>query len=341
LTELLFGNGLDSLKTVDISDNLLKELSLVTLSSVESINAADNVFEDMSGFVSSTLKSLDASGNSIGAVISVAPLLAYLDISDNPIKETGDLALLTGLTSLYAENVKFSDISFLSSLPQLRALFIDLSNAESIAALIGLSGLEELTVYGYKGEHLSVFSGLIRLKRLTFIKCSCPDPRITGFQNLAYLGLVDCSVSDLSGITALPVLSELYISGGRLTEPALSDLPALEKLTVEESGVIRVSGIYDLPNLKYMLLGGNIMQDLSFSLFPKLMYVDLSYNSLRSVDGLNLIMLNGSLDLSGNPLNSVNGLSSLPRINVLDLSDTGVKDVSGLDGISINEIILG
>jgi len=107
----------------------------------------------------------------------------------------------------------------------------------------------------------------------------------TGLQNLKVLWLCRCFVQDLGGITALPVLEELYVS--------FNDIKDLSPLLAHET-------------LQILDLEGNLVDDLD------------EVTSLEAVATLR------ELDLSSNPVLKLPGvtreciLEALPQIEVLD-----------------------
>jgi len=127
----------------------------------------------------------------------------------------------------------------------------------------------------------------------------------TGLQNLKVLWLCRCFVQDLGGITALPVLEELYVS--------FNDIKDLSPLLAHET-------------LQILDLEGNLVDDLD------------EVTSLEAVASLR------ELDLSSNPVLKLPGvtreciLEALPQIEVLD-SLPRHEDKGGLIEIHSDEAV--
>ncbi|MBO5299003.1 MAG: leucine-rich repeat domain-containing protein, partial [Clostridia bacterium] len=188
----------------------------------------------------------------------------------------------------------------------------------------------------------SVFAGMTELRSLRILSSPVKQPLIKNLPKLEYIELNGCrSVTDISLITDLPNLKEMFINKVDIASPVVHGLPALKKLTMTNADIEYVNMIDDLPSLEYLDLSENDFEALEFSTsLPSLKYLDLSSSRIYVIDDLNIVMNMGSLDLSGNYIKKIGKLSELfTELEYLNLSGNKIKDYSPLNNILIGELV--
>jgi len=170
--------------------------------------------------------------------------LNTLDLSWN---EIGDISVLSGLSKLQRlviDNCLISDLSPLSTLRNLRELDVHDNRVSDISALSGLTNLETLYLRQNEIRDLSPLSGLIRVRdldlmenfdvadlspvsamvnletlRLRYDNVSDLSP-LSGLTNLRVLDLLGNHIRDVSPLTTLHSLTDLYLGANPLNEEA-------------------------------------------------------------------------------------------------------------------------
>ncbi len=177
---------------------------------------------------------------------------------------------------------------------------------------------------------------------------------IKDFQNLEILDLSFNELTDISVLSHLPKLTNLYLVGNELSDiSVLSYLPNLTNLYLGVNHIYDISVLSYLPKLTNLSLGVNQLTDISvLSYLPNLINLNLGGNQLTDISVLshlsNLTNLNlggnqiydisilshlsklTSLNLGGNKLSDISVLSYLPNLRTLDLVENELSDISVL-----------
>ena len=154
---------------------------------------------------------------------------------------------------------------------------------------------------------------------------------------------IDSAVdADLSGISKLTALEELYIKNNRLNEDelaAIGALVSLKELTLSNCGISSIAALDELTNLTYLDLSGNTVRNISsLSAMTALQELRLANNatadlgSLASLSGLTM------LDISYNAVTSLAPISGMTSLKTLDASHnqlTGAEDIAKLTGLTV------
>ena len=158
---------------------------------------------------------------------------------------------------------------------------------------------------------------------------------LTGLQTLT---MHDCNVSDLQFLSAMPQLTELYISGISLSSADISIISGLSNLTkLELSGcsLSSIEGLSALRNLTRLDLSENTIRDISsLSFMSELLELDLSNNAITSLNAISALPKLVWLNLSGNSLSSLVPLSGNASLLWLDVSNNSIATLDGLHNMT-------
>jgi Leucine-rich repeat (LRR) protein len=308
------------LQTLDLSGNLLANVAAITFIGLEG-----------------SLVKLHLSGNRLTSLPSspiALPQLELLDMSRNQLAEVPRIAF-TQLPSLVhlnlSHNTALGSISptLLHSLPQLTEL--DLSQT-------GLNMLSpELLLRSQNLEKVFLCNNLIQ---------ELPEG---SFRNLRNLTTIDLSYNQILNIRTgafmgLKSIKELYLNNNRLTafkgeffqnfgsDGSLGTTLEVLNLANNELSYLFPSSFRVHPRLHQLIASGNM-----FSFFPAeliaslqyLEYIDLGYNSLRSVEDLDFASLPRlrTLILSHNELETISELAfqNSTQLQILDVSGNKIE----------------
>ncbi len=182
---------------------------------------------------------------------------------------------------------------------------------------------------------------------------------------LTSLTIQNPAVEDLSGLSALVHLTDLFVAGADLTPQALSaiaSLPDLRELTLANCGLTDISGLASATGLTYLDLSYNSLRDLSaltgmeqlstlymtnnaltdldaLRVLENLTILDLSYNSISSLEPIFGIRSLTSLSVGHNLLSDILGIQNLADLTRLDLSYNSLTNVAILgDSKALTEL---
>ena len=155
---------------------------------------------------------------------------------------------------------------------------------------------------------------------------------------------IDASVRQIIGADAEDVLysnmlweiSEFTVPEGAMNLQDLTNLPYLEKLTIQDQTLDTVSFLASLSNLKELSL-----TDCRFSAgeldiiagLPMLEKLTLSDCGLSTIAGLENAQRLTDLDLSGNTIRNLDPLSSMHNLRTLDLSHNALTSLNVLSNL--------
>jgi hypothetical protein len=136
---------------------------------------------------------------------------------------------------------------------------------------------------------------------------------LTGLPGLKRIVFADCpTLTDLIGLSGIPSLEALSVTGGTVAAPRVSSFEFLRTLTLNSCGVSDLSGIGNLPALESLSLAGNGLTSVSVRGFSRLRNLDLSGNSLGAAAAVDFDMTEGVLNLSANLATLYQDLPSVP-----------------------------
>ena len=145
------------------------------------------------------------------------------DKLEEAIDEKGEIALkgISNLNCLEELNLMasytsygFSDISYLSSLTNLKFLYLEFTDVEDISPLSGMTNLRELDLTNTEVSDISPLSGMTNLREL----------------NLGYT-----EVKDVSPLFSIPNLQGLLLRGSKVSE---SDCKKVKQMISKRGGLL-------------------------------------------------------------------------------------------------------
>lgn len=162
---------------------------------------------------------------------------------------------------------------------------------------------------------------------------------IDNLDKIAFLGTLDLSnndISGLSGIEALKNLHTLYLDGNDIANFAdlgdLSSLKKLKSLYLENNRIEKIEGLSELTSLIELNLSNNKITQISgLESLVSLQKLDLSRNRITKIEGLARSQNLYILDLSRNKIVEITGLEGLNNLLELNLSKNSVKLLSGIE----------
>lgn len=349
LTDLSPLAGLTGLRNVNFDSSLVTDYSFMAgLTKLEYVQL-DNVQEDMDlSFLSglTNVKSIFINGNiSDLSFLSGMTGLQSLNLNVSPSLEELDLSFAANMTELtqleihnYSQDTVFvTDLTPLAGLTRLQILSIP-AEVKSLAPLAGLTELRSLNLYTRNGN--SSYYPLTDISALS------------GMTKLASLNIGLGDVKDLSPISGLANLTQLYLYGN-FNCPDLQFLSGLAKLTnlsIELGDVKDLSPVSGLTSLTDLQIYGNFScSDLQFlSGLTKLRTLQIRPNNgegttpLTSLKGLENLTELRELHVNGlGNLTDVEPLANLTKLTALSLpyrdysvNEPPALDLSGLSGLT-------
>ena len=142
------------------------------------------------------------------------------------IKDISDLAQFPNIMYLnlaWAMNDggKPIDISPLSGLTKLEALYMNCDSIEDVSALSGMTGMKDLKIWGNSITDISVLAGMplmedlwIQSNQITYVSA------LSGMTNLYRLYMADNQVTDVSPLSGLTGLTSLMLDGNPIEDYA-------------------------------------------------------------------------------------------------------------------------
>ena len=290
--------GLVNLKELDLSDNLIYNLSALAFSNLfklEKLNLSDNQIKSLPGSVFSDLVELEDLNLSDNRVASLAASvfnnlseLEKLNVSNNKIASLPASVFnnLSGLEELNVSNNQIASLaaSVFNNLSELEELNVSNNQIASLAASVfnNLSDLEELNVSNNKIASLptNVFSSLTKLKYLWLHNNNITSVTANAFASLTNLkGLAldgnEVSVLSANAFANLTNLEYLWLSADAVTSlpsSVFSKPTNLLYLSLSADGVTSLPATLfsQLSNLKYLSLSADAVTSLPATLFSQL-----------------------------------------------------------------------
>lgn len=220
-----------------------------------------------------------------------------------------DLKYLPYLESLTIANCQ-APLTPLANLPELKTLTVKRSivEAESLAAIFGLSKLETLII---RGCSLSSISG------------------IEALTNLTVLDLGENVLRDLTPLSNLATLQILQLDNNAVTElTALNALHSLRQLDLSYNSIINISQLQGLTGLQNLNLSNNQVKDVqTLSKLGELTHLNLSYNKISSATYLSACKKLVELDISNNTISSIYTFNQLTALEVLNFSNNKISSI--------------
>jgi len=316
LVILLFYVPSLSAQVVDIPDDNLRSAIAGTLG-----KAAD---VPITALEMESLKVLRANDRGISDLtgLEAASRLRELHLNHNTIT---DLSPLSGLNKLYRlelnHNETLSDLSPLSSLPNLNILFVEFNVISDLSPLTELLTLHDIHIGNNIIEDLSPVAGLRNLRGISISRNLITDlTPIKDLKKLEWMSMSGNPPADLTPLSGLRSLHSIHSWGTPILDLApLKDLPKLRKLDICGGEISDISALAEMTTLTEIYLVGNDITDIS---------------SLANLTNLT------RLNLSENDISDVSGLADLHNLKWLAFTHNAVSDVTEINGLFEDTVIV-
>ena len=312
ITAPVSANGI-TISDLNLESAIKEELNIANgellpnhLSKLFDLDGSNKGIKSLSGLENaSEITSLTLNKNEITDLVPLSNLgkLDWLELSNNRISTINSLANLTNLVGLDLSNNIITDVSALTGLKNLAIVNLMNNQISNISPLSTLSNLQGLYLSQNK------ISNLASLANLSFLD---GDLRLSNNQ-----------ITDISPLAQIKVAKALSID---LSFNQISSLEPLKNIT----------------NITKILTTNNQINSLQFMSNLKAIHtLDVGYNKLSSLDGLNLT--NGSthysLSFNNNRISTINQLSSITTGDI-DLSNNLIKDITPLKNMKSGSLYL-
>ena len=246
--------------------------------------------------------------------------ITYLDLSGKYIQSLDGIQRFTGLKVLIVGGNELSDLRPLSGLQTLQYLDISGQNITDLTPVSGLTGLLALDASDNAISSVEPLSSLVNLERLDI--SNNPINSLNGMNGLRSLKRftangIAISGGDLSALSELSELIEVYMSGSGLESIEGLNTDSLEILDISYNGITSLEDIITAGHLKNL---------------------NVSENNIQMIPSLGGCANLVSLDISGNMLWDISGVSDAPKLESLNLSACELSNMDVADLIGLNSL---
>ncbi|MCP4137211.1 MAG: leucine-rich repeat domain-containing protein [bacterium] len=249
--------------------------------------------------------------------------------SEGPIRDISPICAIKHLTRVDITNNQFEDIRCLKKLKYLADL--DVSSCKTridLRSLSPLRSLRKLSINSCKLKNIAGIEGIKYLKELSLedneIRNIAPLARLT---RLKKLSLLLNPVNDWSPLKGLTNLRDLKM-GSAYEHPA----------PVSNSGSkknFRCMLLKNLKNLVQLDISYNELENIKgLENLVNLKYLNLMKNNIRDISPLKKLKRLTELNISSNAIKKISSLKNLARLKKLDLSMNKIVDVSVLSSLT-------
>ena len=271
-----------------------------------------------------SLKVLQADDSGISDLTGLdsASRLRTLLLNHNTIT---DLSPLSGLTQLrhlkLNHNLTLSDLSPLSSLPNLDVLHTEVNTISDLLPLTELFSLHELRLGGNIIEDLSPIAGLHNLRNISIGNNLITDlTPLKDLKKLEWIVMSGNPPADLTPLSGLLSLRSIHSWGTPILDLApLKDLPKLRVLDICGGDITDISALAEMTTLTEIYLVGNDITDIS---------------ALASLTNLT------RLNLNENEIVDISPVVNLRNLRWFSFLDNAVSDTSVIDALSERGVVL-
>ncbi|HVD98036.1 MAG TPA: DUF4153 domain-containing protein [Cytophagaceae bacterium] len=265
------------------------------------------------------LKKLELADNQLDSLreLSSFPMLESLNLNSNNLHSIQKMPVLKNLSELTLSQNSLREYSALKNLPHLKKLDISHNIGQTLNSLPVLTELHTLDVSGNKLGHLSI------LRR---------------FPNLHILKMNNIDKQTLETLPMLPGLTELELRNINLEGQdeklicAISDLKNLKSLTLSSNNL---QNLYMIPNELFTIRKNTEGLAAVLSKLPaSVNYLDVSYNKITSLHGIETMPHLDSLDISSNELTDISSIEKCTSLEMLLLSRNRINSVEALHSLS-------
>ncbi len=212
--------GFTALFRLLLLNNKISDISVMSgLTALEEVNLETNLIATLPNLGQlSVLRSFNISGNAIGSLQGLSGLTSLRVLAANgcQLSSITPVATLTGLETFNAFNNQISNISPLANLPVLKVLQLPNNQVQDMSAVATLPVLQNLNLL---------------LNQVTTI------PNLTQ-ASLNVINLNGNLISNISGLSGLPALSQLALNGNPVADVSpIQNIATLTFLSVLNTGV--------------------------------------------------------------------------------------------------------
>ena len=242
-----------------------------------------------------------------------ASVRGYLGIADNTDIYTNDLWELTQFT--VPENVtSFEDLKHMTSL---ESLTIQGGPSDQLSFLSTMPNLKQLSISNLdvSTEEARMIGSFASLTYLSLNGCSLTTTTpFAGLTLLTYLDLSNNTIRDISALASMTALQELHINHN-----ALNDLSILNSCTALQILDVAFNDLSDITPI--------------FSM-EQLVWLDASNNGLNTISGIEKLQNLESLYVNNNQLTSIDPVASCNSLTDLKCGSNQISDISALSGLN-------
>ncbi|CAL5988958.1 Conserved_hypothetical protein [Hexamita inflata] len=308
---------------------------------------------------------LDLRGNYLQTVdLKFLVNLEYVDLSTNFLKELDSISGNTKIKTLKLASNKIQNINFISTLPQLKEFNIEENIVNDIQPIYKHSNFslswasiqksiqvdsklekENSTILFWRCLNTMVvrFRDKIAFTEEHYVLRISNDQELVETVFLDYLKVTKVFITECHNISFAEtpkLLKQLCICNSDIKSlSGLEKMTQLECLTLRLCSLSRIQCQLEvsnkLPNLRYLDVAQNGIDNVQFVCNEKLTSLNVSQNNLKSLNGLRKIQNLASLDVSGNNLESVTELADLTDLTELNISFNTIKSVQCLNRLKL------
>jgi hypothetical protein len=252
----------------------------------------------------------------------------WLDLGDLGLKRLPDaLSKLTKLKKLSLGSVNRVDAEGLSY----RKATTERNSLSDISAISSLNEMRDLYLEKTNCNDLSPIAGLQKLQILDCGETQVSDlTPIAGLQQLQHLYCSATKVNDLSPIAGLPRLQNLYCSSTKVSDLSpVAGLRQLQTLACSSTQVRDLSPIAGLQQLQRLDCGFTPVSDLSpIAGLQQLQRLNCTFTKISDLSPIARLQQLQQLDCSYTLVSDLSPITGLRQLEELDCENTQVGDLS-------------
>jgi len=184
-----------------------------------------------------------------------------------------------------------------------------------------------------KNKELETIAGISTYDHLQVLDISYNNIEdLSPLSSLAFLISLDASHNNLKDVLNFKAplgLREVNLSHNKIEAMSdLSDHKSLNKLILDYNSITEIFGLQGCRRLKVLSIANNLLEKLSGLEKLPLTYLDLSNNKIRRVENIGTLKDLQIFDLSYNSIRSLRGIQSHDLLHTLKLSNNELIDLS-------------
>ncbi|MCA3282984.1 MAG: hypothetical protein ING16_08950 [Roseomonas sp.] len=254
----------------------------------------------------------------------------------NSISDISAVSSLSDLRELYLDHTNCNDLSPIAGLQQLQALDCSRTQVSDLSPIAALQQLQYLNCSGTEVSDLSPIAGLQKLQDLdcggTQVRDLSP---IAGLQQLQYLNCNSTQVSDLSPIAGLQQLQ--YLNCNRTQVSDLYPIAGLQQLQKFDCSSTQVSDLYPIAGLQQLQkfdCSSTQVSDLSpIAGLQQLQKFDCGRTQVSDLSPIAALQQLQYLDCRGTQVSDLSPIAALQQLQTLYCRYTKVSDLSPIAGL--------